>query len=98
MRDSHFRKKFGNLLLHQTRGTPSVLYISDCCADSYAFPSPKSSSDFIIRRNGSCIFSEYTIQGRDNNFAANALVFLEVAKNLEKLFRSAVLLFHHYQY
>ena len=97
MRDSQFRKNFGILLLHQTRGTPSVLYINDCCTDSYAFPSPKSSSDFIIRRNGSCIFSEYTIQGRDNNFAANALVFLQVAKNLGQLFRSAVF-FYHYQY
>ena len=98
MRDSQFRKNFGILLLHQTRGTPSVLYINDCCTDSYAFPSPKSSSDFIIRRNGSCFFAEYKIQGRDNNFAANASDILQVAKNLEKLFRSAVLLFYHYQY
>ena len=61
--------------------------------DSNGCPTMKVLSDFIIRRNGECVFSDYNIQGIDSYRAASCLlIFTNLRpKNLRISFKPAVL-------
>ena len=57
MRGGKFTTKDGNLNLHQTRGTHSVLYIKEYYFDPYGSTSPKMFTNYIIKKNWKSDFS-----------------------------------------
>ena len=42
LRDGDFLPSYGIVKLHPSKGTHWVLYIKDCCFDSFGCPPPKS--------------------------------------------------------
>ena len=62
LRDGPFESDIGIVNLHPSKGTHWVCYIDENFFDSYGCVFPKNLSNFIIKRNGHCLFSEYQIQ------------------------------------
>ena len=62
LRDGPFESDIGIVNLHKSRGTHWVCYINENYFDSYGCVPPKKLSNFIIKRNGYCLYSEYQIQ------------------------------------
>ena len=65
-RDGPFKFDVGIVNLHPFRGTLWVFYSNENYFDSYSCVCPKKLSQFIKKRNGYCLDSEYKIQGRTN--------------------------------
>ena len=65
-RDGPFISDIGIVKLHPIEGTHWVCYINENYFDSYGCVCPKKLSNFIIKRNGDCLYSEYKIQGLTN--------------------------------
>ena len=66
LRDGLFSSDIGIVNLHPFRCFHWILYIHECYFDSYGCVPPKKLSQFIIKRNGYCFYSEYQIQKTDS--------------------------------
>ena len=63
LRDRPFSSDVQVAKLDQSKGTHWVAYINEKLFDSYGCSPPQKLSEFIIKRNGHYLFSEYKIQG-----------------------------------
>ena len=91
LRDSPFKSDFGIVNLHPSKGTHWVCYINESCFDSYGCVPPKKLSNFIIKRIGYCLYSEYQIQKTDSYCTSYCLCIIYLTKVLGIVFKSAVL-------
>ena len=66
LRDGPFKSDIGIVNLHPSKGSHWVCYVNENYFDSYGFVCPKKLSNFIIKRNGYCLYSEYQIQKNDS--------------------------------
>ena len=73
LRDGPFTSDIGNVNLHSSKGTHWICYIEEIYYDSYGCVPPKKLSEFIIKRNGYCLNSEYQIQKNDSFCASYCL-------------------------
>ena len=62
LRDGPFSSDIGIVNLHRSKGTHWVCYINENYFESYGCVLPKKLSNFIIKRNGYCLYSEYQTQ------------------------------------
>ena len=62
LRDGLFKSEIGIVNLHPSKSTHWVCYINEKYFDSYGVVCPKKLSEFIIKRNKYCLYSEYQIQ------------------------------------
>ena len=91
LRDGPFSSIFGVVSLHPSKGTHWVCYINENIFDSYGVVCPKKLSNFIIKRNGYCLYSEYQKQRIHSFCASNCLYILYLTKILGIDFKSAIL-------
>ena len=91
LRDGPFSSDIGVVNLHPSKGTHWVVYINEKYFDSYGCVCPKKLSQFIIKRNGYCLYSEYQIQKNDSFCASYCLYILYLTEVLGIDFKSAVL-------
>ena len=91
LRDGPFKSDIGIVNLHPFEGTHWVTYINQNYFDSYGCVSPKKFSNFIIKRNGYCLYSEYQIQKNDSYCASYCLYITYLTKVIGIDFKSAVL-------
>ena len=91
LRDGPFSSDIGIVNLHPSRGTHWVSYINENYLDSYGVVCPKKLSQFIIKRNGCCLYSEYQIQKEDIFCGSYCLYIIYLTKVLGIDFKSAVL-------
>ena len=91
LRDGDSLTSYGIVNLHPTRGTQWVLYIKDCCFDSYGCPLLKKLFNYLKNKYKKCIYSEYQIQKMDSLCASYCLYILYLTKVLGSDFRFAVL-------
>ena len=95
LRDGPFSSDIGIVSLHPSKGTHWVCYINEDYFDIYGCVCPKKLSNFIIKRNGYCLDSEYKIQGvtnkRDSHCASYCIYIIYLTKLIDIDFQSAVL-------
>ena len=91
LRDGPFESDIGIVNLHPSKGTHWVTYINENYFDSYGCVSPKKLSNFIIKRNGYCLYSEYQIQKNDSLRASYCLYIIYLTKIVGIDFKFAVL-------
>ena len=91
LRDGPFESDIGIVNLHPSKGTHWICYFNENYFDSYGCFPPKKLSEFIIKRNGYCLYSEYQIQKNDNFCASYCLYIIYLTKVLGIDFKSAVL-------
>ena len=84
--DEPFSSDIGIVNLTPTKGTQWFCYINENYFDSYGCASPQKLSEFIIKRNGYCLYSENKIQSltnkRDSYCASYCLYILYLTKVL----------------
>ena len=83
LRDGSFKSDIGFVNLHRSKGTHWVCYINDNYFDSYGIVCPKKLSNFIIKRYGFCLYSEYQIQKNDSYCASYCLYIVYLTKVLD---------------
>ena len=102
LRDGPFSSDIGLVNLHPPKGTHWVCYINENYFDSYGCVCPKKLTEFIIKRNGYCLYSEYKIQSltskRDSYCASYCLYIIYLMKVLGIDFKSAVLNLFYQRY
>ena len=91
LRDGSFSSDIGIVNLHPSKGTHWVCYINENYFDSYGVVCPKKLSEFIIKRNGYCLYSEYQIQKNDSFCSSYCLYIIYLTKVLGIDFKPAVL-------
>ena len=91
LRDGPFESDIGIVNLHPSKGTHWVTYKNENYFDSYGCVSPKKLSNFIIKRNGYCLYSEYQIQKNDSLCASYCLYIIYLTKIVGIDFKFAVL-------
>ena len=91
LRDGLFSTDVGIVNLHPSTCSHWVCYINENYFDSYGVVCPKKLSKFIIKRNGSCLYSEYQIQKNDSYCGSYCLYIIYLTKVLGIDFKSAVL-------
>ena len=91
LRDGPFESNIGIVKLHPSKGTHWVCYVTENYFDSYGIICPKQLSKYIIKRNGSCLYSEYQIQKNDSNCASYCLYIFYLTQIVCIDFKSAVL-------
>ena len=91
LRDGPFKTDIGVINLHPSKGTHWTCYVNENYFDSYGCVCPKKLSNFIIKRNGYCLYSEYRIQKIDSFYASYCLYIIYLTKVLGIDFKSAVL-------
>ena len=91
LRDGPFSTDVEIVKLHPSKGTHWVCYINENYFDSYGCVCPKKLSNFIIKRNGYCLYSEYQIQKNDRLCASYCLYIIYLTKFVGIDFISAVL-------
>ena len=91
LRDGSFSTDVGIVNLHPSKGTHWVCYRNENYFDSYGCVPPKKLSNFIIKRNGYCLYSEYQIQKNDSYCASYCLYIIYLTKIVRIDFKSAVL-------
>ena len=91
LRDGPFESNIGIVNVHPSKGKHWVTYINENYFDSYGCVSPKKLSNFIIKRNGYCLYSEYQIQKNDSFCASYCLYIIYLTKIVGIDFKSAVL-------
>ena len=77
--------------LRPPKGSQWVLYNNENYFDSYGCAPPQKLSNFIIKRNGHCLYSENQIQKNDRFCASYCLFIIYLVKVLGIDFKSAVL-------
>ena len=91
LRDGPFSTDIGIVNLHPSKGLHWVCYINENYFDSYGVVCPKNLSNFVIKRNGYCLYSEYQIQKEDSFCGSSCLYIIYLTKVLGIDFKSAVL-------
>ena len=91
LRDGSFSIDIRIVNLHPSKGTHWVCFINENYFDSYGVVCPKKLSEFFIKRNGCCLYSEYQIQKNDSFCGSYVLYILYLTKVLGIDFKSAVL-------
>ena len=91
LRDGPFESDIGIVNLHQSRCTHWVCYINENYFDSYGCAPPKNLSNFIIKRNVYCLYSEHQIQKNYSYCASYCLYIIYLTKVIGIDFKSAVL-------
>ena len=91
LRDEPFESDIGIVNLPWSRGTHWVCYITESYFDSYGCAPPKKLSEFFIKQNGYCLYSEYQIQKNDSFCANYCLYIIYLTEVLGIDFKSAVL-------
>ena len=91
LRDGPFSSDIGIVNIHASKGTHWVCYINENYFDSYGCVCPKKLSNFIIKQNGFCLYSEYQIQKNDCYCASYCLYIIYLRKVIGVDFKSAVL-------
>ena len=91
LRDGDFLTRYGIVNLHPSRGTHWVLYIKDCCFDSYGCSPPEKLLNYSRNKHKKCIYSEHQIQKIGCFCASYCLYILYLTKVLGNDFKSAVL-------
>ena len=91
LRDGHFESDIGIVNLHLSKGTHWVCYINETYFDSYGCVCPKKLSNFIMKRNGYCLYSEYQKHKNDSFCASYCLYIIYLTKMIGTGFKSAVL-------
>ena len=83
LRDGPFSTDIGIVNLHPSKGLHWVFYITENYFDSYGVVCPKKLSNFIIKRNGYCLYSEYQIQKEDSFCGSYCLyiIYLKSVRN-----------------
>ena len=64
--DGPFKTDTGILNLHPLKGTHWTCYVNENSFNIYGCVCPKKLSQFIKKRNGYCLYSEYQIQKTDS--------------------------------
>ena len=98
LRDEAFEIDIGIVNLHPSKGTHWVCYINENYFDSYGCVPPKKLSNFIIKRNGYCLYSENQIQKNDGFCARYCLYINYLTKVLGIDFKSAVLKLYYQRF
>ena len=62
LRDGPFSSDIGIVNLNPSKGTRWVCYMNENYFDSYSVAFPKKLAEFILKRNGYFLYSEYQIQ------------------------------------
>ena len=95
LRDGPFSSDMAIVDLHPSKGTHWVCYINQKKFDRYGCAPPQKLSEFIVKRNGHCLFSEYKKQGLTNkrdNFCASFCLDIVYLRKVDGIdFKSAVL-------
>ena len=91
LRDGPFSSDIGVVNLHPSKGTHWFCYINENYFDSYGVVWPRKLSEFFIKRNGYCFYSEYQIQNNDIFCASYCLYLFHLTKVLGIDFKPAVL-------
>ena len=91
LRDGPFSSDIGIVNLHPSKGTHWVCYINEKYFDSYGSVCPEKLSNFIIKGNRYCLYSEYQIQKNDSFCANYCLYIIYLTKIVGIDFESAVL-------
>ena len=91
LRDGPFSTDIGIVNLHTSKGSHWVTYINEIYFDSYGCVSSEKLSNFIIKRNGYCLYSEYQIQKNDSYCGSHCLYIIYLTKVIGIDFKSAVL-------
>ena len=91
LRDGPFSSDIGIVNLHPSKGTHWICYINENFFDSYGCVPLKKLSNFIIKRNGYCLYSEYQKQKNDSFCGSYCLYIFYLTKVLGIDFKSAVL-------
>ena len=94
LRDGPFESDIGIANLHPSRGTHWICYINENYFDSYGCVPPKKLSNFIINRNGYCLYSEYQIQKNDSFCASYCLYIIYLTKVIGNDFKSVLNLYY----
>ena len=89
--DGPFLSNIGIVTLHPSKGTHWVCYINENYFDNYGSVPPKKLSEFIIKRNGYCLYSENQIQKNDSFCASYCFYIIYLTKIVGIDFKSAVL-------
>ena len=102
LKDGPFKSDIGIVNLNPSKGTYWVLYINQNYLDSYGAAPPEKLSDFIMKRNGICMFSEYKIQGvtteRGSYCAPFCFCMIYLTEALGIDFQSAVLKLYYQRF
>ena len=80
LRDEPFLGDIGVVNLHPSKGTHWVFYINENYFDSYGCVCPKKLSEYTIKRNGRCLYSEYEIQKNASYCASYCLYIFYLTK------------------
>ena len=91
LRDGPFKSDIGIVNLHPSKGTHWVGYNNEKCFDNYGCVCPKKLSQFIIKRNGYCIYCEYQNQKNESFCASYCLYIIYLTKIVSIDFKPAVL-------
>ena len=95
LRDGPFSSDIGIVNLHPSNGTLWVCYINESYFDCYDSAPPNKLSNFFIKQNGHCFYSEYKIQGltsKRDSFCASFCFYINyLTKVIGIYFKSAVL-------
>ena len=100
--DGPFSTDIGIKNLHPSKGTHWVCYINESYFDSYGCRPPNKLSNFNIKQNGYCLYSDYKIQGQTNekdSYCASYCLYILYLKNVLGIdFISAVLNFYYQRF
>ena len=98
IKDGPFESDIGIVNLHQSKGSYWVAYINKNYFDSYGCVPPQKLSEFIIKRNGHRLYSEYKKQGltiKKNSYCASYCLYNLLDKFLGIGFKFAVLYLYY---
>ena len=97
--DGPFSIDIGIVNLHPSKRTRWICYINENSFDSYGCVCPKKLSNFIIKRNGYCLYSEYKKQGlinkRDFYCGSYSFYIIYLTKVLGIDFETSVLILYY---
>ena len=91
LRDRPFSSDLGIVTLQPSKGTHWVRYANENFFDSYGCVCPKILSEFNMKRNRYCLYSEYEIQKNESFCASFCLYKIYWSKVLGMDFEAAVL-------
>ena len=98
LRDGPFSSDIGIVNLHPSKGTHWICYLNENYFDSYGCVPPKKLSNFIIKRNCYCLYSEYQIQKNDSFCGSYCLYIFYLTKVLGIDFKSAILSLYYQRF
>ena len=99
MREGPFKTDVGLVNIYPSERRLWVAYINDVYFDTYGCAPPNKLTEFNIKRNGDCLYSEYKIQGLTNKkysyCASYCLYIIYLTRVLGIDFKSSYLKLYH---